>query len=863
MTEQAPPDYYFQNIIFNPKYYDNEINNNITKYEADNKYIKYNSSNLQLTKTVSGLTTTINDLRLTSIGRLNNLFNLPTNTSTATPYSRLVLIDNTTRSTTWFPSSGNVGYNSTTSILTTENDSGAIPDITDLVMSGSIGSSTAEKFVLPSNSSSATVNSVLALSNTSTKATTWISLPTAISDYVQYNTSTNKISKIDSIGTTIINDLVLSNKIGSLKNQMFKLPTNISSSFIGATIRILDNTTDPITTEWETTPQAFNPYVSYNSTSKQLEDNGALGSSIITDLVVSSSIGSSIAQKFVLPSNSSLSTVGQVLSILNSTSKTTQWITIPTQISDYVRFNPTTNDLSRVLNGSASTITLLTVSTLGSNTSQRFALPTNSSTAPADYVLSINVAAINNGGAPSTIWKTIPTQISSYVNYNNANSNLISNVSGIPSTITSISISGLLTTGNINSGAINANANLIETTGNLQSRGLIIKNTSNVNVCSISNQGNINITGAYTGSNYIYTSYGDIQTSNGNIYTNNGNLQSRGLIIKNTSDINVATISNTGAYTGSSYIYTLSGNIETANGNIQTQNGNIYTNNGNLQSRGLIIKNASDVTVGAFNEYGGLSCTAFQNNGNTLNCGNITSGTINTQNNTINAGTSSISGGSILSSTFNSGAPGSDLDIGTNQVAGNLSIGNNASRTGSVNICTLASNNSINICNASSTQQLNINRPIRMPGNLPFTNGLEIGYALNTGVFFSSTNIPNNAPVPNVRSDTPIPSGNLVNGAVYLMTYTILIVPQATLDLSKFQYGIFSGSTFMSGFNQNHSMITTTNIPMRFNTSETYSYSGSGHFVYSSGVTYNLSFIMAFLSTAPTVQTNVELIRIR
>ena len=150
-----------------------------------------------------------------------------------------------------------------------------------------------------------------------------------------------------------------------------------------------------------------------------------------------------------------------------------------------------------------------------------------------------------------------------------------------------------------------------------------------------------------------------------------------------------------------------------------------------------------------------------------------------------------------------------------------------------------------------------------MPGNLPFTNGLEIGYALNTGVFFSATNIPSNAPVPNVRSDTPIPSGNLVNGAVYLMTYTILILPQATLDLTRFQYGLFSNFTFVSGFNQNHSMITSSNIPMRFNTSETYSYSGSGHFIYSSGVTYNLSFIMAFLATAPIVQTNIELIRIR
>ena len=103
MTEQAPPDYYFQNIIFNPKYYDNEVNNNITKYEADNKYIKYNSSNLQLTKTESGLTTTINDLRLTSIGRLNNLFNLPTNTTTALHNSYLVLTDNVSKNTTWYP----------------------------------------------------------------------------------------------------------------------------------------------------------------------------------------------------------------------------------------------------------------------------------------------------------------------------------------------------------------------------------------------------------------------------------------------------------------------------------------------------------------------------------------------------------------------------------------------------------------------------------------------------------------------------------------------------------------------------------------------------------------------------------------
>ena len=487
MTEKPVPDFTFQNLIFNPAYYDNEINNNITKYEANNEflkkpinqstglvnsvltltntttkemqwttptvvndYVRYTPSTYELSRVLNDTPTTITSLTVNSaLGRsTTQRFGLPANCSTAPAGAVLSILtaSGTAPSTQWIslPSAitNYTNYNNTNKTLIS-NVSGTPTTITDLVMSSSVGSSTAEKFVLPSNSSTAINNSVLTI-NSTTKATSWSIIPTQITEYVQYNTSTNKISNIDSNGTTIINDLVLSNKIGSLKNQMFKLPTNISSSFIGATIRILDNTTDPITTEWETTPQAFNPYVSYNSTSKQLEDNGALGSSNITDLVVSSSIGSSIAQKFVLPSNSSTSTVGQVLSILNATSKTTQWITIPTQISDYVRFNPTTNDLSRVLNGSASTITLLTVSTLGSNTSQRFALPTNSSTAPADYVLSINVAGINNGGAPSTIWKIIPPQISNYTNYDNTAKTLISNVSGTPTTITDLVISSSL-----------------------------------------------------------------------------------------------------------------------------------------------------------------------------------------------------------------------------------------------------------------------------------------------------------------------------------------------------------------------------------------------------------------------------------
>jgi len=41
MTEQAPPEYLpFIGIQFNPAYYEQEIDNNITEYEANNTYLK-------------------------------------------------------------------------------------------------------------------------------------------------------------------------------------------------------------------------------------------------------------------------------------------------------------------------------------------------------------------------------------------------------------------------------------------------------------------------------------------------------------------------------------------------------------------------------------------------------------------------------------------------------------------------------------------------------------------------------------------------------------------------------------------------------------------------------------------------------
>ena len=609
MTEQAPPDYYFQNIIFNPKYYDNEVNNNITKYEADNKYIKYNSSNLQLTKTEAGLTTTINDLRLTSIGRLNNLFNLPTNTSTATPYSRLVLIDNTTRSTTWFPSSGNVGYNSTTSILTTENASGAIPDITNLVMSGSIGSSTAEKFILPSNSSTASVNSVLTLSNISTKATTWVSLPTAITNYTKYdNTTKTLISNVSGTPTTVI------------------------------------------------------------------------------DLVMSGSIGSSTVEKFVLPSNSSTASVNSVLTLSNISTKATTWVSLPTAITNYA-------------------------------------------------------------------------------NYDNTTKTLISNVSGTPATITSLNVSGSILSSVFNSGAPGS---VLDIAANQIAGVLNIGNNAG-------RTGAINIGTLTTGAHAI----------------NIGNSAST-----QTVSINRPLTTNT----------------------INTNNNTLNTGTGTITG-------------------GALSCT-----------------TITTNNNTINAGTGVISGGSFSSDNYNSKGSTFDLGIGNTQTSGSINIGNSTARTGSVNICTSASNNNINIGNISLFQQLNINIPIRL-GSFVYTSGSEMGFSQNnTSV---STAVP-----PGTRVDTTISNTNLINHGNYMISYSLTIAPTVNFSITKLIFGLRT-TGYVTNCHKNESFLTSSTTAIRLTTTGgPYVYQGSGFFKYNSSVLYTFSYQMDYLATSPAVVTNIDLIRI-
>ena len=423
MTEQAPPDYYFQNIIFNPKYYDNEVNNNITIYEANNTYLKK-----------------------------------PINTGL--------------------------------------------------------------------------VNSVLTLTNTTTKEMQWTSPAVAITNYVNYDSGTSSlISNVSGTPTTITSI----NTTGTLQSR-------------GLTIKNASNVdVSTITIAGAITGTSLSAGTGTISTS------GAINGGAITGTSLSGG------------------------------------------------------------NGLISTTNLLQSRGL-----------TVKNTSNAD------VCTISNLGA------LVCTSIQNNNNTLNC---------------------GNITSGTINSGAINANANLIETTGNIQSRGLTIKNVSNTNVLTISNVGNINVSGAYSGANYIYTSSGDIQTASGDIYTNTGELRSRRLVIKNTSDAIVATISNLGALVCTS----IQNNNNTLNcGNITSgsinsgainANANLIETTGNLQSRGLAIKNASNVDVATISNLGALVCTSIQNNNNTLNCGNITSGSINsgainTNNNNINIGSGSLTASS-------------------------------------------------------------------------------------------------------------------------------------------------------------------------------------------------------------------------
>ena len=266
-------------------------------------------------------------------------------------------------------------------------------------------------------------------------------------------------------------------------------------------------------------------------------------------------------------------------------------------------------------------------------------------------------------------------------------------------------------------------------------------NGINFNPTYYENEVNNNITQSAGDARYL-EKLGD--TATGLIAFNSG-LSSSGAITSTGTTYATGIIANKIDCTGSIATVFLdvsgSGNngIRTNNGSIySTGSGNISTNTGNIST-----------TTGSISG-GPLSCT-----------------TITSNNNTITAGSSSVTGGSIISSTFNSGGVGSVLDIGANQTNGILSIGNNASRTGAINIGTLTTGaHTINIGNSTSTQTININRPLTTNTINTNNNTLNTGTGSISGGALSCTTI-------NTNNNTfTSGTGSITGGALSCTTIT-------------------------------------------------------------------------------------------
>ena len=126
---------------------------------------------------------------------------------------------------------------------------------------------------IPINNATGPLSSVLTLTNTTTKETTWV-LPSApVTNYVNYDTGTSTlISNVSSPPSTITN-LVIEN-IGKTNTQKFALPNNTSTAMSGDSLSI-----DPVTrqTYWQSSAIILPDYVSYDSSNSNLLSNGGFG----------------------------------------------------------------------------------------------------------------------------------------------------------------------------------------------------------------------------------------------------------------------------------------------------------------------------------------------------------------------------------------------------------------------------------------------------------------------------------------------------------------------------------------------------------------------------------------------------------
>jgi hypothetical protein len=324
------------------------------------EYVSYDTTTNILSNNPSiGLPTAIETLRVTSIGRGANYFKLPTNTTTTPNYSRLVLTDNATGTTTWYPSSGAVSYDTTTKFLRTESSSGSIPDITDIAVT-KIGATNAQLFTLPANTSTATAGQILSILNATTKTTQWITQSAPVTNYASYNTTTKVLINNVSGTPTDITELSINN-IGQA-GQIFTLPNNTSSVSVGKILAILNASTK--TTQWINAPPTIVDYTSYDTTGAGFTNNLNGTPTPITN-IATQSIGYTLAQKFTLPLNTSTATIGQILSIsVVSPNRQTQWIDAPPSINNYMSYNTSTNQIINNVSGTPTTISGLNIGPL-------------------------------------------------------------------------------------------------------------------------------------------------------------------------------------------------------------------------------------------------------------------------------------------------------------------------------------------------------------------------------------------------------------------------------------------------------------------------------------------------------------------
>ena len=624
MTEQAPPEYLpFNGIQFNPAYYEQDIDNNITEYEANNTYLKK-----------------------------------------------------------------------------------------------------------PINQNTGLINSVLTLTNTTTKEMQWTTPAAVITNYVNYdNVNKNLISNVSGTPSTIT-DLVISASIGSSTAQKFKLPTS-TPSFIGSSLQV--SSLSPLQTEWSI-PQAIDPYVTYDATAQKLENNTAFGTSYITDLIVSSSLTSG------------------TLSSTNTTITGTLGV----------------SGLSS-LNGGVSTTTL-TSSTLNGLTSQGLIVKNGTTTnASLNNLGVLDCKSITNSGTLTSTNTTITGTIG------------VSGLSTLTGGINTQNSDVNCGTGSITCHTITASSNLVST------GGIIVYNGTN-NTATVQQDGQI------TCKNFLIRQPGTNNyplsiSGTGDVLGNGADfsrLQTIELNIFNTLSAGVfgtlqASINNAGLLTckgvnaGSSIIQTLSG--------VNCQ----YTDiSGIMYSRGIEIRNALNTasltvnTNGNLNTPGNINC-ALIDVGNTVYCrylgvrdvGNTLDIIKLNQNGTIDC--------NIVKSTFvqcpfyeSNPTDSGSIDIGIFNTTGNINIAQN-NTTGNINI---GNGGLIGV-----SQKIVFKRPLTIqyliPSDYTYIGGTQ-------AVTNFSLAVPNNT-IKTIGTLTNVPGGNYM--IFYSVEYTFLL---STKTFTLQQYGITS-----------------------------------------------------------------------